>query len=189
MVDAGEDGSCGRRPLSKQHWRLPVDAIPPEGVNLHRVATPKEEDEIALALGLQSCSGVVLIARADQPARGEYALTGKLQANVVQICVVTLEPFNLAIDEPVSQEFWPPSKIAAVQSDEINPVSEDPPEPFVDDAIDLGALVYELLALAIDPYPKAPGVEFVEVETDDVQSKTRASEHPFAALQVLKDDK
>ena len=38
----------------------------------------------------------------------------------------------------------------------------DAPEPIVDGLVDLGALVAEFLALGLDPYPRKPGVAFVE---------------------------
>jgi hypothetical protein len=37
---------------------------------------------------------------------------------------------------------------------------DDPPEPIVDGIIDLGAVTLEFLALALDPYPRKPGVSF-----------------------------
>ena len=39
---------------------------------------------------------------------------------------------------------------------------EEPPEPIVDGTIDLGGVTLEFLALALDPYPRKPGVEFTE---------------------------
>ena len=59
--------------------------------------------------------------------------------------------------------------------------TEEPPEPIINGAIDLGALATEFLILGLDPYPRKPGVSFDKpVETDDPQ------DHPFAALAGLK---
>jgi hypothetical protein len=40
----------------------------------------------------------------------------------------------------------------------IDPLADEP-EPLEGDRIDLGEIVAEELALAIDPYPRAPGAE------------------------------
>jgi hypothetical protein len=58
--------------------------------------------------------------------------------------------------------------------------ADEPPEPLIGGAIDLGAIAAEFLMLGIDPYPRKPGAEFAAParETD--------SERPFAALAALK---
>jgi pimeloyl-ACP methyl ester carboxylesterase len=37
---------------------------------------------------------------------------------------------------------------------------EDEPDPIIDGAVDLGGLAVEFMILALDPYPRKPGVEF-----------------------------
>ena len=54
-----------------------------------------------------------------------------------------------------------------------------PPPPATLADIDLGALASEFLALALDPYPRKPGVEFEAPAVDD------ADESPFDALAEL----
>jgi hypothetical protein len=63
---------------------------------------------------------------------------------------------------------------------EVEVVLEDMPEPLVGGMVDLGALATEFLMLAIDPYPRKPGIEFEAPSTGD------ASAQPFAALAALK---
>jgi uncharacterized metal-binding protein YceD (DUF177 family) len=66
--------------------------------------------------------------------------------------------------------------------------AEDPPEVAVGGRIDLGEIAVVHLALALDPYPRAPGAAFdakawgVEPEKDE--KPTTVS--PFAALAKLK---
>ncbi len=57
---------------------------------------------------------------------------------------------------------------------------EDPPEPLVGGSIDLGALAVEAVALGLDPFPRKPGAEPVDLTIGD------AGESPFAALAALK---
>src|SRR3954468_22539392 len=117
---------------------------------------------------------------------GRVHVAGRVHAQVGQICVVTLEPMESAIDEAIDLEFAPPEQIpqlsdlvdAAEGSDEEIP---DPPEPIINGMIDLGRVATDALFLAIDPYPRKPGAVFEpKLEAAD------PGDHPFAALKALK---
>jgi hypothetical protein len=56
----------------------------------------------------------------------------------------------------------------------------DPPEPIENGMIDLGRLATDVLLLAVDPYPRKPGVVFEPVVT-----AADPEDHPFAALKAL----
>ena len=68
-------------------------------------------------------------------------------------------------------------------------MADDPPETFIGDSVDLGGLVLEHLAMAIDPYPRKAGEEF---PADEVSSRVEQEESdptkqsPFAVLEALK---
>jgi hypothetical protein len=104
------------------------------------------------------------------------------QADLVQICGVTLDPLPSAPAGHFMVRVLPegsahaPSPEAEVSLD---PDADDPPDVLEDDEIDLAAYVVEHLALAIDPFPRKPGAEF-EPPTDD------ADLSPFAVLRALK---
>jgi hypothetical protein len=61
----------------------------------------------------------------------------------------------------------------------------DGPEPIVCGRIDLGAVAYETLATALDPYPKREGVSFDWSQGEPNQAQ-EAQSGPFAALAALK---
>src|SRR5690606_3284983 len=94
-------------------------------------------------------------------------VTGSLSATVQQRCVVTLEPVTNDIDETFEATFEPVARTRraatgkAIDFDALE--SADPPEPMTDGAADVGALAVEYLALAIDPYPRKPGVDVEQV--------------------------
>ena len=73
------------------------------------------------------------------------------------------------------------SKLAAPPSPEmvLDAEGDDPPETFEGDTIDLAEVWMEFLALAIDPFPRAPGAELPETADDPKPS-------PFAALAALR---
>lgn len=80
-------------------------------------------------------------------------VTGELKASLSQTCVVSLEDFPVTVTEAVDADFT---------DSDIAPDPEDPeaPEPVVNGKIDLGELVVQCLSLALDPFPRKPGVEF-----------------------------
>lgn len=123
------------------------------------------------------------------------ALEGQVRANVVQTCVVTLDPVPAMIDEPLSRRFL--GREGAGRSKDgpeeivIDPDAEDPPDPLDGPEIDLGAIALEHFALALDPYPRAPGASFAGPASDlgpDLDAKSEAPvpsegrRTPFAGL-------
>ena len=102
--------------------------------------------------------------------------------------MVTLEPIENNIDEPIDLMFAPPEQIpvlADLVDEAANGDSEipDPPEPIENGVIDLGRLATEVLFLAIDPYPRKPDTVF-----EPVIAAANPEDHPFAALKALKLD-
>ena len=102
-----------------------------------------------------------------------------------QTCGVTLEPFESDLDGEIRIRALPEGSAALGGPDEtgseidLDPGSDDPPDALEDDRIDLAAYVVEDLSLAIDPFPRKPGVEFAAPEQPGESS-------PFAVLAKLK---
>jgi uncharacterized metal-binding protein YceD (DUF177 family) len=124
--------------------------------------------------------------------RDGVEVTGELRARVEQPCVVTLEPVFQDIAEPLRATFLPEKSRLAVpvhrQDRELvlDPEGDDPPETFEGDSIDVWPFVLEMLMLAIDPFPRSPGAEFVEERADAEKEPEIAEKSPFAALRALK---
>lgn len=111
-------------------------------------------------LGVDSFRIDVVVA----PWKGDgVKVTGRVAATISQACVVTLEPVEARIDEPIDTVCVPEgSKLAVpgwIERGEIVLDAEGPdtPETFTGDSIDVGALAEEFFALAIDPYPRKSG--------------------------------
>jgi hypothetical protein len=119
-------------------------------------------------------------------------IKGTVEADIVQACIVTLEPVPSQIREEIDQIFIPEgSKLARVATDAngemlVDPDGPDLPELFTGDGIDAGAVVAEFAALAIDPYPRKPGVDFTDHIEDDGSADRRA--FAFSALKDWKKD-
>ena len=65
-------------------------------------------------------------------------------------------------------------------------IDDEEPDPFDGKSLDLGEIAVEELALAMDPYPRAPGADHVlsHLIPSDDENDEQAS--PFAKLQALK---
>jgi uncharacterized metal-binding protein YceD (DUF177 family) len=151
-------------------------------------ATAAERAALAQAYDLPGIAA--LTGRFNLVRRGKnVTITGDVKAHITQICVVTVEPFDSEVDEPVEMTYAPEAQVAeaweriakAEASGGGAPV-EDPPDVIVDGRIDLGALTAETLSLSLDPYPKKPGVAFEPPEA----LAADPDESPFALLAKLK---
>ena len=161
-------------------WSVPVtlEEIPETGLHREIEAPAAVRTAIAEIAGLRELSA--LSAVFDLALRGNgVAVSGRVQARVGQTCVVTLEPIQNTVDEPINVLFASTPTEAALTS-KTHDAEEDVPEALIDGKLDLGALATEFLVLAIDPYPRKPGAEFVPPKVED------GSDHPFAALAALK---
>lgn len=167
-----------------------VEGIKPRGTVVTVTATPEQRALIAAMLGLDGVDR--LEARYELARNGERVkLEGTIKASIRPICIVTLDPFPVEVETPLKLDFAPevpepPPRRRGDPGDEteidieVRLNEEDPPEPIVDGVIDLGAVTLEFLALALDPYPRKPGVSF------DAPAADNASDSPFAALAKLK---
>jgi len=153
-------------------------------------ATSEERADLAAALGIVdivALSADLVLTR----GRGDVIeVAGRVRAEIVQNCVVSLEPVPQTIDEPILRRFVeegsrlapvPPKPGAEVK---VEAVEEEPPEVLGSSIIDLGAVVVEHFVLAIDPYPRAPDAAPPE---NPVAEAEDASDSPFAALAKLRD--
>lgn len=158
-----------------------VQSLPKGGQAVTFSASEAERAALAAFLDLPSVESL----EADfllRPARGGVHVTGTVRASLHQACVVTLEPFPTTVEEEVDVRYAPPEALGPVTAKEVERRldEEDPPEPLTGGAIDLGALAAETVALGLDPFPRKPGVEAVDMTIGDV------GESPFAALAALK---
>jgi uncharacterized metal-binding protein YceD (DUF177 family) len=171
-------------------WSVPIAVLQIPDTGLHRDIEADEATRAAMAevAGLRqvvSASGSFDVI----PAGGDrFQVTGHVRARIGQTCVVTLDPIENDIDEPIDLIFAPPEQIpvladladdAAESDEEIS----DPPEPIENGMIDLGRLATDALFLAIDPYPRKPDAVF-----EAVIAAADPEDHPFAALKALKID-
>jgi uncharacterized metal-binding protein YceD (DUF177 family) len=160
-----------------------ADEIPAGGRSFRIEASEAERRSLAEALSIADVKALSAEIEVRPMGPDAFSVTGRLTASVVQTDVVTLEPVAQAVEEEidltmVAAEGRPASSSAPDESGE-----GEEPELFQNGKIDLGTLTAEHLALGLDPYPRAAGVEFSgHIEDDSPEAS------PFAALAKLKKD-
>lgn len=147
-----------------------------------------ESEAIKSLLDLEALENLTFTYTLRPGAGGRVHVSGRLKAEAVQTCVLTLKPVPAAIDVPVEMEFWPSAMIADLEKKAEDPSQAgliDWPEAIDGAHIDLGPVVYETLATSLDPYPRSAGASFDWSQEESEQQMRENS--PFAGLKRLKD--
>jgi uncharacterized metal-binding protein YceD (DUF177 family) len=166
-------------------WPVSVDQIPETGLHVAFTATEAQRAALASAGGLRTVEQAAASFELSHAGGGKVNVVGQVTARVGQTCVVSLDPIENQIDEPIDLIFAPEADIPRLSStvDDEAETDEipDPPEPIVNGMIDLGRVATDALFLGIDPYPRKPDAVF-----DRPEVAADAEDHPFAALKALK---
>ncbi len=111
---------------------------------------------------------------------GLFEVVGKANARVMQICVISGDPFPAEVEATITSLF----SDGDVDMDELTGQDEwDDVELVENGVIDLGELAVQHISLALDPYPKKPGAAWTHGDETPLKPDS-----PFAALKVLKDE-
>jgi hypothetical protein len=168
-------------------WSVPVvaDDVPESGRHFDLVADEPTRAAMAKLAGLRALPLLTASFDVTRYGRSGLQVTGTVSATVGQVCVVTLDPMDETLEEPVDVIFSPQKTVpsGAEKDLEIEVPTDDAPEPLIDGVVDLGNLATEFLILGINPYPRKPDAEFQPPAAGDDTG------HPFAVLAALKKDK
>jgi len=155
---------------------IDVETLPVKGP--YRGALAASDTEFA---ALSDRFGFVEIDRLDvsvEIARvgpDTWDVKGRLQARLVQPCIVTGDPVPETVDFDIEERY-----VRASYEDEEVVVGLDDSEPLVDGSIELGEMVAQSLALAVNAWPRTVDAPD-EFKAGDVEDA-----HPFASLGSLK---
>ena len=158
----------------EMHRPVALDRIGPNGTSVTVVAEPGELAAVAARLGVPAVQALRCAFKLRRVGSTVIEAEGGLMARLTQLCVVSLDEFDGAVEDRFTIRFVP----AGTEEEEPDP--EAPDEiPFEGSAIDLGDAAVEQLALALDPYPRKPGAELPAAASDGPDSA-------FAALAALR---
>lgn len=161
------------------NWKHDVHELAGRALDLTREADAAERALIAAHLDVLSCERFKVHYSLRALDRGRAALSGKLEADITQSCVVTLEPVVSRLGGPFALELWPADELPAIGDGAINPLADDEPESIENGTIDVGRIVLDCLADLIEPYPRQTGAALSW--TDD-KAAASPSQGPFAKL-------
>jgi len=168
-------------------WRVPVtvEQIPDTGVHRDLKADEAIRRAIADVGDLREIFAAEASFDVTPKSGGRYEVTGRVRARIAQTCVVTLEPMESEIDEPIVLTFVPPDQIPEMatlvdEAERSDGDTPDPPEAIENGIIDLGRVATDALYLAVDPYPRKPDAVF-----EPLVETVNPEDHPFAALKAL----
>ncbi len=131
------------------------------GVDVKIEATDLERVSIAADFGLAEVRSLTAAFRlTGKPDRIKVA--GRIKADIQQICVVSLEPFDSIVEETIEVLFVAENR--RKPKNDMDESAENEPDPIVNGQIDLGAVACEFMALGLDPYPRKPGISFEDVK-------------------------
>lgn len=147
------------------------------GAGLERTLAPDAEGRRRIARELDLAALDAFEAQLTLAPHGTgWRLTGRIRADAVQSCGLTLEPLPVAIDRTFALDL-----VEGVEdAPEVEVSMEDEaPDVIENGKIDLGQYALEQLALSLDPFPRKPGAEFV-------QPPEPTEINPFAVLKQFK---
>ncbi len=148
-------------------------------------ATPAECAALAAAFALPAVLSAEAALTARPCPKGGLALEGRVAARLRRLCVVTDELFDEDFAEPVSRRYLPGPVEAEAGAVEVGALEEAGPDPLPAGGVDLLELVCEVLALGLDPHPRAPGADIAALDYEPEADEEPAG--PFAALAGLKE--
>lgn len=176
-----------KQPVPQAEFSRPIaaDQIGPQEMEREIVANPVERARLAERFGLLALDRLSATLDLKRGPGGVIQVHGRFEAEIVQACVATLEPVRSRLSESFTVAFGTGSRAAAGEA-VIGLEEEDPPEELVEGRIDLGEAVAQQLAVALDPYPHAPGAGDQPEIPAAGEAGAEKKANPFAALAQLR---
>lgn len=189
----------------KPEWSYEVlaEKITEKPYKVHFKASDQECKDIARRLdvtGIDHLEATVILTR----ERGSIRIhaEGLVICDVTQECVVSLGAVNTHIEGDFEAWFADDADVVSLDavrqkkknsvfdSEQKIPDEKEDPEPIVDGRIELGEIVIQNIALALNPYPHAEGAVYKDIcEHPDAASRKEARHKPFAGLKEWKAQK
>ena len=146
-------------------------------------ATAEELTRIAELEGVEAVTRFEARVSLKRLGQKRFSYEAELTADVVQSCVVTLEPVKSHISRSVSRvlHYMPGLYEERGGMVSLSAADEEGPEEIDSLKFDLAGPLLEEFSLSIDPYPRVGGVEFRIPEAEPARS-----DNPFAILKALK---
>jgi len=190
MAAKRNDQGPGRN--QELNWPVNVAVLPSSGFRLKLEPDASERARLAAIAGIPSIERMVAELVFTRWRKNGVEVRGRIDADVTQECVVTLDPVAGRVEEEIDRIFLPEgSKLAKPRlSDEgellLDPDGRDAPEIFTGETLDAWEIVIEHFLLGLDPFPRAEGAGEIDWSTETEESAENDLENPFSVLASLK---
>lgn len=150
-------------------------------------ASEAERNAVARRLALVSLHRLAAVLRVRRTDGGRViSLTGRFEAEATQTCVVSLKPLSCRVSEEFTSLYsLAPADGGKAGLVEVDAAADDPPEPLGPDGLDLGEVVVQQLAIALDPYPRRDDATMDAPEWVGQDQGETARVSPFEGLKSL----
>ena len=135
---------------------VPLARVSTKAQRFEISAEPDERAALARRFGILEVSNLTAsVVLMQERQDGLVRLDAEMAAEIVQSCVVSLDPVRESIRETFRITYQPTSAATAASTQFDDP-GGDLIEPLDDDILDIGEAVAQQLSLAMNPYPHAP---------------------------------
>lgn len=173
--------------------RVVIEPWPEGGIEFELEADPEERAALARRFDLLELRSLTAHGALERSAdRREIRLRGQLMADVVQTCVVSLEPVAATVSAPFERRYFRLARGEELpEPDETIDLQDEEAEiePLRTGSIEIGEVLAEELGLVLDPYPRRPDAYEQLPELGPHVSlgepEPEPAESPFAALGQL----
>ncbi len=172
-------------PTVEFSYIVTIEPWPADGIALDLVATEAELRYLASRFDLADVTALKASGRIEQTSDG-LVLSGALEADAVQTCVVTLKPVACAVNVTFQRRFRRRDE-QGLEGD-LDEIQLDGVEADIDviesNEINIGEVIAEEFCLALDPYPRADDADRYMSEVQGTLDKEaeQNAENPFAKL-------
>jgi len=157
-----------------------------EARDLNIDANADERGALAAFLGIPEVRAVTARVRLRAEPGRRFSLDGTLKAELVQTCVVTLDPLETRVEGPIRRLYQ--DAAADAEDAEMDPFDDDSPDPVEGGVIDAGAALCEHIALEMEPYPRRGDAPEPETPASDGEPEDGPRpDNPFAILAQTRD--
>jgi hypothetical protein len=161
-----------------------VESIGPKVLVRKIEAGEEERRGLAERFGLAALGSLSATLELWRPAGDIVRARGHLVADAVQSCVVTLAPVPAHIEADFACSYAGGGRPEAEV--DFDPLAEEEIEALVGEEIDIGETVAQQLAIALDPYPRAPGAAWPDHGRPETGGAGESRKKPFGSLEKLK---
>jgi hypothetical protein len=172
-------------PLPIEHF-YDLSDLSSGGAEIRVAANDDQRKKLAEWLEVESVEKFESLVSLKKLSANRYRYEAKLDCDLVQPSVLTLDPLRTHIAEAFTRELHVAHRLrrGLIKDEELTLAAgdDDAPEEIENTVYDLAGPLLEELSLALDPYPKGTG------ETFSPPGETEPKpENPFAVLKGLKD--